>query len=68
MFTVPVTHVEATEEFGLSVDFDLDVTKDQLNHDDFPFPFEYTKVFGRLQLVSPQGGPSFDTPTIKQNF
>jgi hypothetical protein len=70
LFTVPMTEVLATEDFGLSAGFDYVATTDQLNHDDYPWPFQYDRVFGRIGLLSAAGGTdlNFDTDSFLQNF
>jgi len=70
MFTVPMTDIGASEEFGLGAEFIYVATRDQLNDDPFPWPFDFRRLMGRIELIPGQGGPTltFETGSFAQNF
>jgi hypothetical protein len=70
MFNVGETDIGASAESGLSADFDTTVSRSDLNNDPYPWPFGFDRVFGRIILTQPNGGPTltFDSPSFPQNF
>ncbi|MGH3625331.1 MAG: hypothetical protein ACRDQ5_26695 [Sciscionella sp.] len=69
LFTVPLTSLEASSEFGLGARFDRVVPASFLDEDDSFFD-RTDEVFGRIKLVDPRNNStrSFDTPEIIRNF
>lgn len=69
MFDIPATSLGASDEAGLSADFDVIKTRSELNKDPYPWPFTFSKVFARIDLVQP-GAQNliFNSDSFPQNF
>ena len=68
MWDMPFTLVAAGDE-GLGGEWDIVMTRDQLNVDKFIWPFETDRLFARIDLYdNGRLTTSFDSPSFAQNF
>ncbi|GIH05568.1 hypothetical protein Rhe02_36350 [Rhizocola hellebori] len=71
MFDVPLTNLGASEESGLSGDFEIRKTAAELNRDLdwFGVTIPFSKVFARIELLQTgQSTVAFDSDQFLQNF
>jgi hypothetical protein len=69
LFTVPNSAISATDEFGLSADFDVAVGRFALNEDDSFFD-DRDEVYADIDLFDARTGQtvSYESAQIKQKF